>query len=64
MESIEKIKEDFENGKIKEEDIDIDTQKELAKLYKEEIENNRKEIFKIREEIDMYKQKIKKLKKE
>lgn len=62
MENIEKIKEDFENGKIKKEDIDIETQKKIAELYKSEIEKNRQDIIKIREEIKGYRKEITRLK--
>lgn len=58
MEDIREIKEKFERGEISQEDMDIETQKKVANLYKEEIEQIRKNIAAIREETSEYKKKI------
>lgn len=62
MKDVKKIKDDYDKGKIKLEDITIEEQKEIAKLYKKEIENTREEIIKIRMEINSYKREIDRLK--
>lgn len=62
MENIKKIKEKFERGEITQEDMDIETQKQVAKLYKEEIEQIRENIADIRKETRNYKKKIDSLK--
>lgn len=58
MEDIKEIKEKFERGEISQEDMDIETQKKVAKLYKEEIEKIREDIADIKNETDTYKKKI------
>ncbi len=62
MENIKKIKERFERGEILQEDMGIETQKKVAKLYKEEIEQIRDKITVIRKETNKYKKKINELK--
>jgi len=62
VENIKKIKEKFERGEITQEDMDIETQKQVAKLYKEEIEQIRENIADIRKETRNYKKKIDSLK--
>ena len=62
MENIKKIKERFERGEILQEDMDIEIQKKVAKLYKEEIEQIRDKITVIRKETNKYKKKINELK--
>lgn len=61
MNDIEIIKEKFETGKIPQNEIDIETQKEILNLYKAEIESIREDITKIRKEIEYYKKVIKEL---
>lgn len=58
MENIKEIKEKFERGEISQEDMDIETQKKVANLYKEEIEQIRENITAIRKETSEYKKKI------
>ncbi len=62
MENIKKIKERFERGEILQEDMDIEIQKKVAKLYKEEIEQISENITAIRKETNEYKKKIDELK--
>lgn len=50
-EKIKKIKEKFERGEIAQSDIDIETQKEIAKLFEMEIKESLKNISLRREEI-------------
>lgn len=58
MENIKEIKEKFERGEISQEDMDIETQKKVANLYREEIEQIRENITAIRKETSEYKKKI------
>ena len=50
-EKIKKIKEKFERGEIAQSDIDIETQKEIAKLFEMEIKESLKNISLRKEEI-------------
>lgn len=50
-EKIKEIKEKFERGEIAQSDIDIETQKEIAKLFEMEIKESLKNISLRREEI-------------
>lgn len=50
-ERIKEIKEKFERGEIAQSDIDIETQKEIAKLFEMEIKESLKNISLRREEI-------------
>ncbi len=59
---IKEIKDKFERGEIAEEDIDQETQEEIMKMYKEEIEDIREDILVLREENKMYEEKIEELK--
>ena len=47
----EKIKEKFERGEIAQSDIDIETQKEIAKLFEMEIKESLKNISLRKKEI-------------
>lgn len=50
-EKIKELKEKFERGEIAQSDIDIETQKEIAKLFEMEIKESLKNISLRREEI-------------
>ncbi len=50
-EKIKKIKEKFERGEIAQSDIDIETQKEIAKLFEMEIKESLKNISLRKKEI-------------
>lgn len=50
-EKIKEIKEKFERGEIAQSDIDIETQKEIAKLFEMDIKESLKNISLRREEI-------------
>lgn len=50
-EKIKKIKEKFERGEIAQNDIDIETQKEIAKLFEMEIKESLKNISLRKKEI-------------
>lgn len=50
-EKIKKIKEKFERGEIVQSDIDIETQKEIAKLFEMEIKESLKNISLRKKEI-------------
>lgn len=61
MEDIKKIRDRFERGEISQKDMDIETQKKILKLYKEEIEEIRADINAIRNETDTYRKGIEEL---
>lgn len=50
-EKIKELKEKFERGEIAQSDIDIETQKEIAKLFEMEIKESLKNISLRKEEI-------------
>lgn len=50
-EKIKEIKEKFERGEIAQSDIDIETQKEIAKLFEMEIKESLKKISLRKKEI-------------
>ncbi len=50
-EKIKELKEKYERGEIAQSDIDIETQKEIAKLFEMEIKESLKNISLRREEI-------------
>ena len=54
IEEVRKMRDMFERGEIKQEDMDIKMQFAIADLYKSEIEEIREEIYKDRKEIDLY----------
>ena len=61
MEDIKKIRDKFERGEISQKDMDIETQKKILKLYKEEIEEIRADINAIRNETHTYRKGIEEL---
>lgn len=54
LENIKKMKELFECGKIKQEEMDINMQLAIAELYKSEIESLREDISKSKKERAIY----------
>lgn len=54
LENVKKMKELFECGKIKQEEMDIDMQLAIAELYKSEIESLREDISKSKKERAIY----------
>lgn len=58
MKKIKELKEKFDRGEISQEEIDIETQRKIANLYREEIEEIRKDIDAIREEERFYDESI------
>ena len=54
IEEVRKMRDMFERGETKQEDMDIKMQYAIADLYKSEIEEIREEIYKDRKEIDLY----------
>ena len=55
IEEVKKIRDMFERGEIKQEDMDIETQQAIIQLCRSEIEEIREEITSIRKERNMYK---------
>ena len=58
MKKIKELKEKFDRGEISQEEIDIETQRDIANLYRKEIEKIRKNIEAIREEERFYDESI------
>lgn len=54
LENIKRMKELFECGKIKQEEMDINMQLAIAELYKSEIESLREDISKSKKERAIY----------
>ena len=55
IEEVKKMRDMFERGEIKQEDMDIETQQAIIQLCISEIEEIREEITSIRKERNMYK---------
>lgn len=55
IEEVKKMRDMFERGEIRQEDMDIETQKAIIQLCRSEIEEIREEITSIRKERKMYK---------
>lgn len=55
IEEVKKMRDMFERGEIRQEDMDIETQKAIIQLCRSEIEEIREEITSIRKERNMYK---------
>lgn len=55
IEEVKKMRDMFERGEIKQEDMDIETQQAIIQLCRSEIEEIREEITSIRKERNMYK---------
>lgn len=55
IEEVKKMRDMFESGEIRQEDMDIETQKAIIQLCRSEIEEIREEITSIRKERNMYK---------
>ena len=58
MKKIKELKDKFDRGEISQDEIDIETQREIANLYRKEIEKIRKNIEAIREEEKFYDESI------
>ena len=58
MKKIKELKDKFDRGEISQDEIDIETQREIANLYSKEIEKIRKNIEAIREEEKFYDESI------
>ena len=58
MKKIKELKDKFDRGEISQDEIDIETQREIANLYGKEIEKIRKNIEAIREEEKFYDERI------
>lgn len=54
IEEIKKIRDLFERGAIKQEDLDLDVQFAIADLYKSEIEAIRDDIYNTKKDIALY----------
>ena len=58
MKKIKELKDNFARGENSQDEIDIETQREIANLYRKEIEKIRKNIEAIREEEKFYDESI------
>ncbi len=54
IEEIKKIRDLFERGAIKQEELDLDVQFAIADLYKSEIEAIRDDIYNTKKDIALY----------